>query len=237
MAKAQKSNGQAKAGSGATTGQRQAMWDKFAGKAEKNWKKAREAKAGGGNFETPDIEDGTYTARCTKAVCAFSKGNKDNPPTPYVNFSFIVVGGEYAGTKLNRSDWLTGTNAQGEDNSEDRMSYLSRVLQGFGYDVSESSFKDIPGVIEEIASHRPYVEIATVTKQGSGKNSSKKYLTIYVNKPLTDEEAADLDIDDDDDPEEGSEVEEDSDVEEEAKTKTAKKKTAKKKAIKKVGRR
>lgn len=123
-----------------------------------------------------------------KAVADFTKGNKTNPPGPLFRLQFMILDGDYAGTEISRTDFLSGTDKEGNDNSEQKMSYFAKTLDGAGYDISGLAINELPALAGEINKDQPYVQIATQTKVSNGK----KYLTIYVNRTLTDDEIGDL---------------------------------------------
>lgn len=171
-------------------------------KQGKTWSKAR--KVEGGSFGVPEIEDGTYQGRLTSAKLGVTKAKKGQDPQPWVNMSFVVLQGDYAGTRVRRSDFLTN---EDEERQERNMENFFKTIQSLGFETAELKMEDLPDLIRDLNKDKPYVEIA-ISNWTSDKDNNKKGLNVYVNRELDKEEVKDLQAEDtDDQPEEGSEVE------------------------------
>jgi hypothetical protein len=167
---------------------RKQAWAKAAGNSAKSWKSARQAKAGG--FADVEIEDGTYPARFISGKADVSKKGM-----PYVNLKFKVLGdSEMQGLKPSRTDFL-----QDEDpeRQEAKQAGFAKTMAGLGYGVDELELGEVPELMAELNKDCPLVEIYIKNWES---DSGKTGYNLYVNRQLTDEEAAEFpDTGDDDD--------------------------------------
>ena len=169
-----------------------ARWNEESRKAQKTWKKAREAKAGN-DFSNPEIADGNYVARVLKAKADFTKGDKKKgyASIPYVSLTLVVVEGEYVGTKLNRMDRLGGND---EDQAVANQERFAKTMDGIGYNCEELELKEVPDLVKSINDDKPFVHITVANNTGK---DGKEYLNVYCNKVATQDELDELGIGDD----------------------------------------
>jgi len=151
-------------------------WSKYEAKLGKSWNKARTAKAGEGMNDIPDIPAGPYVAQLDKATVGDSKN------LPRFQMTFIITEGEHKGVKLRRTDFLTGKDKDGDDNSVTRMEYLAKQVQGLGYETEDLQISELPRLAIDLSKEKPVVNINVA--RGESDTTGKEWMSIYVNKPV-----------------------------------------------------
>ena len=148
----------------------------------KVWDKARETPAGGGGgFEVPDIQDGTYPAEVTAARCGMTQGNE-----PYVSFTLTVIDDEtYDGVKLDKYHSI-------KDMEKD-LPRVVKTIKGMGYDLDENfNPEDLEDLVAQIAKEKPKVLAAVKNGeyQSTKTGETVHKVDVYVNQPYDGKVAA-----------------------------------------------
>ena len=138
------------------------------GKVGKAWNDARTAKDTGTSFEQEPIEDGTYVARLSGGRCGSDKNGN-----PYVAFDFTIDRGTFEGVRVSKFHSIA---SRGNRTVEQALQSLFIDLQRLDpeTDYSETDAGEIEGVVEELWSDSPAVQI--------GVKNNGQFVNIYINK-------------------------------------------------------
>ena len=142
------------------------------GKVGKAWDDARTVKDTGTSFEQQPIEDGTYVARLSGGRCGSDKNGN-----PYVAFDFTVDRGAFEGVRVSKFHSIV---SRGNRTVEQALQSLFIDLQRLDpeTDYSETDAGEIEGVVEELLSENPAVQI--------GVKNNGLFVNIYINKRVDD---------------------------------------------------
>lgn len=152
----------------------------------KNWNAGRKAASvKGGDFEVPDIDDGTYVARVTVArtnlVDKDGKIVTDSGKNPYVSVGFTVVRGDYKGTNVSFMSGL-GSDKQCKMVAEN----LGRLLNMSDEEVQAIDPPDLITIVNDLNEENPK-RLAQIRVK-NGEYQGKAQVSVFVGKVLEDED-------------------------------------------------
>jgi len=148
-------------------------WREKMQKYHGKWAEAQKTQDG---MTPPDIDNGSYFARCVGATHGFTSTDD----IPWTRFAFVVMSGDYEGTQLQKFIRLVNP----KDKTTLGMEHLVKTARHLGFQgVNEMDLGEVPELCEAITEDQPFCQIAV-------KNTYKDdrhYQEIYVNKLLDEE--------------------------------------------------
>lgn len=147
-----------------------ALLDKKLGNLGKVWKKARTVDPKG-NFEDPDVPDGTYSARIDSAKLGLTQ--KEDLT---FEIKLVIEGGEYDATKVRIFHMLKGDD---EEALQKKLEFLAKDLKRAGYEIDDLDPADLKDIAAHMTENKQLLEIST--KQGEDKQKNRR-LNVYINK-------------------------------------------------------
>lgn len=181
-------------------------------KSQKTLSKVRKNKAPAGFMKDEELIKifDLKAGKGTTTKCQLrSAAMKEHDGQLIVEIRYIVVEGPAKSTPLSEAFWF---NFDDEDSLAKSFEQLCFTLQKMGFETDELTTEDIPALVEELTSDKPFLILyVSCYKAKAGKKKGQLCVGVRVNGTYDPDD--DGESDDEDDPEESTEDDEEEDSE------------------------